>query len=142
MPSTGTVDEGAIIAEAYYQGGELAIKNERFEADDSENRTIVEGPLRAADPTTDCACDGGDTQAVLAALSDDRWKFRTIPGIARDTGLDQTIVNTVIAKNRDQIRSALVPDASGRELYTLRSQRPSLREHLALVQRILAEPFR
>ena len=67
---------------------------------------------------------------VLAALADPRWDLRSIPGIARATGLSKQEVEEVIESNSDLIRRALLLDAQHRPLYTLRSRKPSWRERL------------
>jgi len=58
-------------------------------------------------------------KAVLEALSDSRWQFRTVEGVSRSTGLEKQIVEFVIKKRADIIRKAEVPDRRGRALYTL-----------------------
>ena len=67
---------------------------------------------------------------VLAALADPRWDFRSIPAIARATGLSEPQVEEVLERNPDLIRRSLISGAHGRPLYTLRSRKKSWRERL------------
>ena len=65
---------------------------------------------------------------VRAALIDPRWEFRTVEGIARDTGLAEVEVRLVLQLLGNEVRRPLSPDSEDRELYTLASRRPSLKE--------------
>lgn len=67
-------------------------------------------------------------EAVMVALADPEWEFRTVEGIARTTGLDIPTVRHVLRKRAAHIRGPLVPDPAGRELYTLESRKISLKE--------------
>lgn len=70
-------------------------------------------------------------EIVLHALGDPRWQFRTIGGIARETGLEPHDIRQVLESNPDLVRRPIVPDPEGRELYTLASKPPSRKERYA-----------
>ncbi len=75
---------------------------------------------------------------VLAALADPQWDFRTVQGIARETGLPEPEVSVILNKYPDLIRRAYVPDPSGRDLFTLKERPAKLREKLALLRTLVA----
>ena len=76
---------------------------------------------------------------VHAALADPKWDFRTVGGIARETGLDPERVERLIEQHRSEVRQTLSRDQ--RIIYTLRSRRPKMREIVADIQRIVAKSF-
>jgi hypothetical protein len=60
---------------------------------------------------------------VRAALESDKWDWRTVHGVAKDTKLDEKIVRKIIRhliKKGDVIQSEIDSD-DGDELYTTRS---------------------
>ena len=59
-------------------------------------------------------------QAVLNALEDDRYVWRTIDGIAKDTGLDPDTIWTVLDDPATELLISSYPDERGRGLYTTR----------------------
>jgi hypothetical protein len=61
-----------------------------------------------------------EVQAVLHALENPKYKWRTISGIAKEVGLSLETVHEVIAENKDQIVRSSVPSADGEALYTTR----------------------
>jgi hypothetical protein len=62
-----------------------------------------------------------DRQKVIAALEDDRYVWRTIEAIAKDTGLNEVIVeNAVLWDDQVDAIAASNPDKKGRMLYTTR----------------------
>src|SRR6266700_4120315 len=75
--------------------------------------------------------------AVLSALSDPRWDYRTAEGIAGQTAISLEVVNEILSSS-DKVRKLSVPDKDGRTLYALRS-RPNheLRELTAIARTIL-----
>ncbi len=76
---------------------------------------------------------------VINALSDDRWDFRTIPGISRSIGLPEHKVHLIIEQNQSLIRKSLVPNKNGVALYTLASRSKKLREILSEVRTFLSK---
>jgi hypothetical protein len=97
-------------------------------------------PAGASIPITD-GRPGASPRAVdrvLAAVSDARWDFRTLRGIADASGLRDFEVQSVLQSHPELFRRSLVPDRKGHSLYTLRSKPIKFRERLAAVGKILA----
>jgi hypothetical protein len=63
-----------------------------------------------------------DERAVLAALANENWDFRTVDGIAGETGLGPEVVTETLKRRSDLVRRSPVPSASGEDLYTLRDR--------------------
>lgn len=63
-----------------------------------------------------------DTQAVISALSETRYKWRTISGISKETGLSVDKIKEIIGAQSDQVvqSSALTP--KGEPLFTTREK--------------------
>ena len=78
---------------------------------------------------------------VFEALSNPKLDFRTISGISKETGSSESEVKEILDKHPELIRKSLVRDRDGHELFTLRSRHIKIREHLAVIQRILSTPF-
>ena len=67
--------------------------------------------------------------AVHAALSDPRWDFRTVSGIASETGVSPDAVRDLIETHRSEIRQTISRDRQ--PVYTLRSRPMKMREVVA-----------
>ena len=67
--------------------------------------------------------------AVHAALSDPRWDFRTIPGIASETGMSHNEVREQLEAHRSEIRQTISRDRQ--PVYTIRSRPMKMREVVA-----------
>ena len=76
---------------------------------------------------------------ILEALSDPKWDFRTIEGIARDTGLSKAEVKEVIERHPHLIRKSPITNGRKVSLYTLRERPAKLRERLANMQVFLTK---
>lgn len=61
---------------------------------------------------------GSIRHLVIQALDNPRWDWRTISGIAQDTGLSERDIKRVIARNRNKILKSDVPSRDGEDLYT------------------------
>ncbi len=57
---------------------------------------------------------------VLTALAKPDFKWRTIAGVAKETGLAQELVMVALAKAADKIVRSSVPSTDGQDLYTTR----------------------
>jgi hypothetical protein len=79
---------------------------------------------------------------VFDALANPKWDFRTIIGISKNTGLDESVVKAVLDKYSNLIRMSPISDDRGRNLYTLRTRPFTLQERLAVVQRVLSKSAR
>jgi hypothetical protein len=66
---------------------------------------------------------------VREALDDPRWDFRTVAGIARDTGLDPERVKCLLDRHRPEIRQTLSQDR--KKIFTLKSRPMKVREVIA-----------
>ncbi|MBI3667258.1 MAG: hypothetical protein HY236_13710 [Acidobacteria bacterium] len=75
---------------------------------------------------------------VLRALQDESWDFRTVGGIAKDTGLSEEMAREILEKHPD-VRKSPIPDRKGRELYTLKSRRIKRQEVLAMARAFIAK---
>jgi hypothetical protein len=76
-------------------------------------------------------------RAVLLALANENWDFRTVGGIARETGLDSEVVRETLVRRSDLVRRSPVPSADGEDLYTLRDRdgrEGGLREALSFLR--------
>tara|TARA_R110002072_G_scaffold45711_1_gene127239 strand:+ start:691 stop:987 length:297 start_codon:yes stop_codon:yes gene_type:complete len=70
-------------------------------------------------------------RSVQKSLANDKWDFRTIEGIARETNLEKDIIKELLELHGDEVRQSLVPDSKGRVLYRLRKRGRSLQEIVA-----------
>ena len=75
--------------------------------------------------------DERDWELIEDSLKNPKWDFRTVPGIAKETGLSEHRVADLLKAYSDRIRRSYVPDEHGRVLYTLREKPVSLREMMA-----------
>lgn len=71
------------------------------------------------------------TNAVLEAIVDERFHFRTIPGISAQTGMAEREVRSILEKHTDEVRRAPLKDSNGNALYTHRLRARTVREILA-----------
>ncbi len=69
---------------------------------------------------------------VQAALDDREWDFRTVDGIAGETGLAPDAVVRLLGEHRSELRQILLRD--GRIGYTLKSRPKTIREIFAEIQ--------
>ncbi len=69
---------------------------------------------------------------VQAALDDREWDFRTVDGIAGETGLAPDAVARLLGEHRAELRQILLRD--GRIGYTLKSRPRTLRQIFAEMQ--------
>jgi hypothetical protein len=81
-------------------------------------------------------------ERVEKALENPSWDFRTIDGLAEDTGLRPEEIRWLINRHSDRVRVSNVPDTQGRVLYILASKPISARELLATVRAFAAKSFR
>ena len=80
-----------------------------------------------------------DWPKVRAALANPKWDFRTVEGVARETGLDAGSVERLIEQHRSEVRQTWSRER--RVIYTLRSRAKELREILADVQMFVSKSF-
>lgn len=75
---------------------------------------------------------------IYQALDKPGVEFRTVRGIARDTGLSEAVIEALLHQNPDRVRIAYAPDEHGNLLYTRRDRPKSLREILADIRTFAA----
>ena len=80
-----------------------------------------------------------DVSRIREALSNPKWDFRTVGGIARDTELSREQVERVLADHQDLFRQSHLT-RNGAPLYTLREKPESLRERYAELRDFIASP--
>lgn len=59
---------------------------------------------------------------MFIALEDPRWDWRTVPSLARASGMSEGQTRAAISRYPQLIRRSRVPSASGEDLYTLQSR--------------------
>lgn len=95
---------------------------------------LVDHPVSATEASTT-----DDVFRVLSALSNPKWDFRTIGGIARDTKLSREQVEHVLADHPDLFRQSRLTH-NGESLYTMRDKPETLRERVAELRDFIASP--
>ena len=72
--------------------------------------------------------------SVLAALAKREFKWRTVAGVAKETGLAQDLVKLALTEAADKIVRSSIPSADGQDLYTTREH---FRESASPVEKLL-----
>ena len=65
---------------------------------------------------------------IVAALRDERWEYRTVEGIAKETGLPEEGVRDFLESRREIVWKSSLPDKKGRDLYTLQNRHSQSKE--------------
>jgi len=55
---------------------------------------------------------------VLQALENQKFKWRTVEGVATETGLSVELVSEIISSNKDKIARSSIPTTDDKALYT------------------------
>ena len=76
---------------------------------------------------------------VFDALANPKWDFRTVDGIAKETHLSTDEVKQALVTLKNLVRKSLVPDRSGRALYTLSVKPVPASEKKALIRLFLTK---
>lgn len=76
---------------------------------------------------------------VLQALADEKWDFRTIDGIAKETKLPSDQIERILQSFPEFIRRSPVRDRLGRSIYTLKSRGMKGNETKALLRLFLTK---
>lgn len=61
-----------------------------------------------------------DWDKILKALENPDYKWRTLKGISKDTGIEPDIIKKEIYSNLDSIIKSSIPSEDGEDLYTSR----------------------
>lgn len=72
--------------------------------------------------------------AVISSLENPNYQWRTVDGIARETGLDPYRVVNVLTASTDRVVKSSVGDVQGNDLYTTRKH---LRDKGSIAERLL-----
>jgi len=83
--------------------------------------------------TVETAGESDATSKVAKALDHPQWDFRTIEGIAKETGLSNFTIEKTL-EDPSRFRKSPVTDRLGRSLFTLASHPIRWREYLAVLQ--------
>ena len=83
--------------------------------------------------------DNDQWQMVRQALMHEKWDFRTVEGIARETGLANDLIEQLLDSRPDEVRKSPVHDKKGRVLYRLRTKSAPFQEILASVRAFVAK---
>ncbi len=83
--------------------------------------------------------DKDEWSKVYSALADPSWDFRTVEGIAEDTGLEQEHVGRLLDEHQSDIRQAV--SRKWGILYTLQSRPVKPREYIADIQMFASKSF-
>ena len=75
-----------------------------------------------------------DKGRVLKALENPNYKWRTINGVAKETGLNPELVQNVINSNSDMIVRSSVQSTEGEDLYTTRKH---FQQEIPVIDRLL-----
>jgi hypothetical protein len=78
-------------------------------------------------------------KSVLEALADEKWDFRTIDGIAKETGLQSDQVKRILQAFQQLVRRSPIRDRLGRSLYTLRNRGMKSQEKRAFLRLLLTK---
>jgi hypothetical protein len=101
----------------------------------AEDVTIL--VLGAGEPVMDY-----EERKIMEAFQDRSWDFRTVDGLARQTGLSPQKVRVVLERNAAKIRKSPAVDKNGQALFTLSSKPISWRERLSFARAVLARSVR
>jgi hypothetical protein len=63
------------------------------------------------------AAPAASTNAVLDAIVDRRFHFRTIPSIAAETGMPERDVRSILERHADAVRRAPLENGNGNALF-------------------------
>ena len=83
-----------------------------------------------------------EERKVFEALGDRKWDFRTVEGLEDSTGIPVPAIKRILSKHYRFVRRSIIPDAKGRELYTLRSRRVKGRELLGWARTLISKSVR
>ncbi len=78
-------------------------------------------------------------KAVLDALADDRWDYRTLKGLKASTGLSEDQIRRILGGYADLVRASPIPSKNGDPLYTLASRDRSSKDYLRILQAYISK---
>jgi hypothetical protein len=80
-----------------------------------------------------------DAKSVLQALADEKWDFRTIDGLVKETDLPADRIRRILDSYPELVRRSPVRDRLGRSLYTLKSRAMKIPEKAAFARLLLSK---
>ena len=118
---------------------ELRDQLDTAEAEAATLREPVESIVAAKDEAEAVAKEP-EEDLVFAALADQGWDFRTIPGVSRSTGLESERVETIVQSHLgSRIRESTVPGRHGRRLFTIADKKITPAEQWALSRLLISK---
>jgi hypothetical protein len=75
--------------------------------------------------------------AVLAAIDAERYDFRTIKGVAEETGVSREVVRGILVSSPERVRLSLAPGPHGELLYAGRDKSVSWRERFCALRQMM-----
>lgn len=69
-----------------------------------------------------------EEEKIINALRDKHWDYRTVEGIAKETGIPVDTVRTCLETRKDIVRKSSIPDRLGRDLYTLNNRHSQFKD--------------
>lgn len=78
-------------------------------------------------------------ERLLRALADERWDFRTVEGLSRELGVDESLVQSYLDSLSSYVRKSPIRDRKGRDLFTLRKRPIGGQEALAMIRSIISK---
>jgi|SRR5271155_5825735 len=78
-------------------------------------------------------------KAVLEALANPNWDYRTVFGIAKETSLPEREVKEVLETWPQLVRKSTIAGKNGQALYTLRARPKNRAERMALIRTFLTK---
>jgi hypothetical protein len=76
---------------------------------------------------------------IIDALRDEHWDYRTVEGIAKETGIPVDAVRTFLETRKDVVRKSSIPDRLGRELYTLNGRHSYVKEFWRILSTFMSK---
>ena len=64
---------------------------------------------------------GAQKKLVIKSLGSPKYKWRTIPGVAKEVKISEGAVKSIISQAKDLVVKSSLPSVDGQELYTTRS---------------------
>jgi hypothetical protein len=78
-------------------------------------------------------------KSVLQALADEKWDFRTVDGISKETGLPSDQVSRILQSFPELVRRSPVRDRLGRSIYTLKNRKMKGQEAKAFLRLLITK---
>jgi hypothetical protein len=91
-----------------------------FESDQNELEYVFESDQDGVEPALET--DQDETELVLKALSNPKYQWRTVAGIAKETGLDPDIVTDVLGRLKDRMVRSTRSTKDGQEVFATRER--------------------